>query len=66
MNLISCENCGCVIDKKRITIVPVEDYEYNRSGRTEDWVYIDDMGIFIKKIQCPACKNKISPENGDI
>jgi hypothetical protein len=71
MNLISCENCGIIIDKDRINfiiekIIENENLDDFDEGYNKDyWAwnsYEEDMVLFIK---CPVCKTKIFLTNGD-
>ena len=64
INLISCANCGIVLDKNRISIsMYVED--------ADDYGVIDpDFAIWDGKdyqpaFYCPCCKTKIMYETGE-
>ena len=52
MNLISCENCGVVLDLSRIEMPEIED---------EDWVVNRD---YVPTIMCPCCQSRILYSNG--
>ena len=60
MNLISCENCGVVLDLSRIEMPEIED---------EDWVVNRDVAAWVNRdyvptIMCPCCQSRILYSNG--
>lgn len=73
MNLVSCENCGNVINKDRIKISDeiydlLDEFfeEGFQKGKAENyWAWNkneNEWGFYIK---CPACKIKIFRRTGD-
>lgn len=68
MNFISCENCGIVLDTKRINFADevfdldlIEDEKKFKKYFAWD-NYEDEWSLYLK---CPACKTKILLNNGD-
>lgn len=62
MKIISCENCGGVIDIDRID----EPIIYNDDGTINE-----ERAIYIKRdfhpaIICPLCKSKIAYDSGNV
>lgn len=61
MNLISCDNCGVVLDKSKVRF-PCTFY-------TEDGVdelrgtWSSSQGKWVAYIHCPVCKEKIEEES---
>lgn len=55
MNLISCEECGVVIDKDRY----VEPEIFGEDGTVNMETAIWEGNDFIPVIKCPVCKNKV-------
>lgn len=72
MNLISCENCGNVLNKDRIKI-PDKIYDllntiYDERIEKEVikyWVWNRNENEWGLYITCPACKTKIFLDTGD-
>lgn len=56
MNLVSCDNCGVVLDKDKLNF-PTDVFDSMGSVIPElaEWV---DHG-FVGKVQCPICKEDI-------
>jgi predicted Zn-ribbon and HTH transcriptional regulator len=65
MNLISCENCGVVLDKDRIKEPDMyDDHDEDGTSINKDravWYNRD----YVPAIQCPVCKVQIVYDNGD-
>jgi hypothetical protein len=49
MNLISCSNCGVVIDRDRIP----EQEAYEPDGSRKNVIWVDYE--FVEAIDCPCC-----------
>jgi len=58
MNLISCSNCGVVLDKDKLNFPNIHDGE----GVTEGAVWCDSAENFSSFIYCPVCKEHILEE----
>jgi len=56
MNLISCKQCGVVLDKDQLEFPDIED----DNGDYIDglWMWDHDLGFF-SKLPCPVCKGDI-------
>lgn len=61
MNLISCENCGVVLNLNCIKRPPIMD---NKGVINPDAVVCD--GKFLNTFPCPVCNERILIENGAI
>jgi len=59
MNLISCENCGVVLDLSRIEMPDIEDEDRNVNTEIAAWVDRD----YVPTIVCPCCKGRILYSN---
>ena len=59
MNLISCSNCGVVLDKD---VLPFNDNFYTDDDVVDDtlatWNTVTDEG-FTPYVPCPVCKEKV-------
>lgn len=55
MNLISCSNCGVVLDKNKIDFPDVYDNHGTVILGEAEW----DGDKFVSSISCPVCKKKI-------
>ena len=54
MNLISCDNCGVILDKDKLTFPEA----YDENGEiTVDAIWTGEE--FITTIPCPVCEEKI-------
>jgi len=60
MNLISCENCGVVLDLSRIEKPDIEDEDGGVNRDVAAWV----CGDFVPTIVCPCCQGSILYSNG--
>ena len=63
MRLISCENCGILLDTERIEKPDIYDGEDGEISQEAVYVYFKG---FIPTIICPACERRIRYDNGDI
>lgn len=62
MNLISCSNCGVVLDKDKLNFTdePEDIYEMSEEERNaEGWLWDSDAQRFVAFVPCPVCKNLI-------
>jgi hypothetical protein len=64
MRLISCENCGVIIDEDRIDYSAWEDEEDFSNKDLYGWDSSEDN--FFPKIKCPVCKFFIFTHNGNL
>lgn len=57
MNLISCDDCGVVLDKDKLCF-PETIYE---DGRVDEryGAYNNDTGFWEAYVPCPVCKSEI-------
>ena len=56
MNIVSCDNCGIVIDIDKLNLD--DDFYYTDYGINTD--YTIHVGMeFYKCVRCPVCKEKI-------
>jgi hypothetical protein len=62
MNLISCDNCGVVLDVDKIEQLPMHDDEGNF---IKENIAIENLKYF-PAIMCPICKNKYIDPRGEI
>jgi len=60
MNLISCENCGVVLDLSRIEKPDIVDEDGNINTEIAAWVARD----YVPTIVCPCCRDRILYFNG--
>lgn len=60
MNLISCHNCGIVLDKDKLWFPPIGDNDYDLIPGNSEY----DGEDFISITSCPLCKKPIK-ENGE-
>jgi hypothetical protein len=62
MKLISCRECGCVLDTDRICKPEMwtDDQENMIEG-----TYVWDGDDYVEAIPCPCCKSKIVYSTGD-
>ena len=60
MNLISCGECGVVLDKNKLEF-PSEDEAYDYGGSINLSVagYCQDRKGYFTKVQCPVCRGDI-------
>jgi hypothetical protein len=59
MNIISCENCGVVLDKNRLRF-PDDIY---RDGSIDDQKAAWDGDNWVAKVICPVCGSDILESN---
>lgn len=58
MNLISCDNCGTVLDKDKLKFA--EDmYDYSGGIDKTKADYNQDYGDFMLFVNCPCCKAQV-------
>jgi len=60
MNLISCENCGGVLDRNRI----YEPYIYGDDDEIIREVAAWDGDAWFPTIECPVCRERIFYHDG--
>ena len=61
MNLISCANCGVVLDKNRLTFPDIYDDDGEIIRGTAEWdSYLER---FVAITPCPVCKEPIPEED---
>jgi DNA-directed RNA polymerase subunit RPC12/RpoP len=68
MNLISCENCGSVLDKKRIKVPDsfwIENDEDDLDCEVDLRIAAWDGDSYVPTIECPCCKTRIFYDCGD-
>lgn len=61
MNLISCDNCGVVLDKNKVRFAPSSEKLLDDGSVNEDkftWSHDD----YIAFVECPVCKEKITKD----
>jgi len=63
MNIISCGNCGTVIDLSRIEEPNIENNDGDIILEQASWNGCSDG--YKPAIKCPSCKTKIYYHNGD-
>jgi len=56
MNLVSCDNCGVVLDKDKLNF-PTNIYRID--GSVNDKLAEWDSDGFRAKVPCPVCENDI-------
>jgi hypothetical protein len=59
MNLVSCNNCGTVLDKDKLKF-PMITYDKYREPNRETAMYDLDYGDWVPKTECPVCNADIS------
>ena len=60
MNLFSCDNCGVVLDKRKVHF-PVDIY--TEDGIDSDFgTYSQNQRSWVAYIKCPVCGEKIEEE----
>ena len=58
MNLISCDQCGVVLDHDKLMFPPVYDHKEHRIIE-KNCVWDDENEDYSAVIDCPACSGKI-------
>lgn len=60
MNLVSCDNCGVVVDCRKLNF-PTELYIDDDTGGVDftKAVYDSDSEQFVGFVTCPVCSSKI-------
>jgi hypothetical protein len=61
MNLISCDNCGVVLDANKLGF-PAESRKYLDNGTVDTDNFIWDGDEHIAFVKCPVCNEKITKE----
>lgn len=62
MNLISCNNCGVVLDKDKL-IFPEDPYDEERGEYLDEFCeWSNKHDRFISITPCPICKSNIPEE----
>lgn len=56
MNLISCDNCGVVIDRDKLDFPP---NIYNDYGDIDDYKAVWTGNEYVASVPCPVCKMPI-------
>jgi hypothetical protein len=57
MNLISCDNCGVVLDADKL------DFPIFHTVATDEYVWCSERREWVATVPCPVCKAKIlSPD----
>lgn len=57
MNLISCNNCGVVLDKDKLDFPSDEEIEFDRQNGKDTSVWSGDR--YIKTMPCLVCKEPV-------
>lgn len=60
MNLMSCDNCGVVLDARKLEF-PAEIYDYGGSVDLSKAAW--DGDDFVAKVACPVCGDDILKPN---
>ena len=60
MRIISCDNCGVVIDGDKVKWPEMYDDEGELIEGTAEW----DGDRFVPVVPCPVCKEEIAEEGG--
>lgn len=55
MNLISCDECGVVLDKNKITVPNI----YLEDGCIDTNKSVWDGETFVPIVRCPVCDSKV-------
>ena len=65
MNLISCDDCGVVLDKDKLSFVSSNRfYKDDGSVDTDHAAWDADGRRFVAKVDCPVCAGDILNEGG--
>lgn len=55
MEIKSCDNCGVLLDVKKLNFPNIYDKEGNIDNKKAEW----DGAGFVPFVYCPVCKSKI-------
>lgn len=58
MNLTSCDNCGIVLDKDKITF-PDDCWDEDGCVKEDKATWDDSREKYVPFVKCPVCKEKI-------
>jgi hypothetical protein len=61
MKIISCAECGVLIDTDRLIVPEMYDEEGCINHETASWINHD----FVPVIKCPVCEGKVAFSNGN-
>jgi len=62
MKIISCGNCGVLLDTDRIPKPDIENEDGSINNEVAEW----NSGDFYPTISCPCCKDRIFYNDGDM
>jgi len=64
MNLISCENCGVVVDAEKAGFVnPLEMFDANRVAKEGLTAWSSECDDYVPMVLCPVCGKEILKED---
>ena len=55
MDLISCDNCGTVVDGNKVTFIPVDELSEEQMETHAEWYERE----YVSCVPCPVCNEKI-------
>lgn len=63
MNLISCDNCGVVVDDDKLPFADLYDMEYGDADSTRR-MWDNESNSWLPTVPCPVCKIVIKKKGG--